>query len=710
MSQLSNVKCKLSNVVHVVIAILSIAIIVYLNFSLVRFLFIGEFSQIMDSIEISYIQMAKFWVEGGGLWQPLWYFGYPWHVFYSPLLPALEVLTHQILEFSFAHAYRVIAAAGYVLVPVSLFFFVWQISKSKTGALISALFYSFVPSIIAVIFNEVRQDTLSSLFEPRRFTILVRWGEGPHTLSLVFVPLFGVFLSRFSNGRKFIDLVCASFFLGLAALTNPAALWAAFLLVLAFIFAEIFRKGVVILDTVKNLFILGILTFGLIAFWYNLPFISTFSKEGSGALNNWSAMFPWGFFPILAVFLAIFLIVGKLTKGIAGLTLSTFWFLALFAIVFIYYASGESHLEYIPQALRLNTEVDMALAVVLGVLVSKIFLFLTEGIKRLKFVTYPLALLILFVPIVTLLFWWDQLRQVLPEFTKPLSASRIGDIKNTAEYLTANKLKELTAGTDQRIVVSGNYGFWLNFFENVPQIRGGHFQSSTHFWPDHAYYQITNGADGQISLAWLKIANVGKLVYSTAGSKEPFKDYKVPVEKFSGVLKENLSENGDIYFDVPLKNDSLAKVVDANAFKQIIKPTNAIDSKPIHQYVNWLEQKADKKLKLTKISNSRYKIEGELGEGEAVLFQQTYDSGWKVKTLRPIRQAQGRQDSGQGGGWKVVKDPLDFMVLVPKNSGRFEIELVYGKPISVWLGYLITAITLGWILYKTSRTYRTNRT
>jgi hypothetical protein len=679
-----------------------VLVITYLNFTLIRFLFVGEFSQNMGSIEISYIQMAKFWVEGGGLWQPLWYLGYPWHVFYTPLLPALEVLAHQILNFSFAHAYRVIVGAGYVLAPVSLFFFVWQVSKSKTGAFVSALFYSFVPSIIAFLFPEVRADTLSALAEPRRFAILVRWGEGPHTLALAFLPLFGLFLARFVDRRKFLDLLAASIFLGLVALTNAVALWAGLLLVLAFLLSEFGKKDASFIGIIKNFFGLAILTFGLIAFWFNLPFILTFFREGSGVLDNWLAMFPWGFIPLGAVVLAVFLLVQKVSREIPGLSLSIFWFLALFAIVFIYYASGESRLEYVPQALRFNTEVDLALSMVCGVLVSKLFLFLTEKISKLKLIGYFLAVLVVSLPIVILLFWASQLLEELSSYTKPLSASQTGDIKKTAEYQTAKKLKELTNGTDQRVVAPGNYGFWLNFFADVPQLRGALYQSSTHFWPDHIYYQITNGSDENISLAWLKIANIGKLVYTTIGSREIYKDYKVPVEKFGGVLKEISAENGDIYFDVPLKNDNLAKVVDANTFRQIRKPLNAIDSEPIYQYVGWLEQKADKKLKLTKISASHYKIEGELGESEAVLFQQTYDSGWRVKALR--------QDSGQGGEWKVTKDPLDFMVLSPKSAGKFEIELIYGKPLSVWLGYLITLATLAWVGYTTYKTYRTYKT
>src|SRR3989344_3771831 len=135
------------NIANAILFLIFIFIISYVNFLLVKNLFFGEYSQNIASIEISYIQMAKFWVGGGGLWQPLWYLGYPWHVLYTPILPFFEVILHQIGDISFAHAYRVVVATGYVLAPVSIFLFVWQISKSKTGAFVAAFFYSVVPSI-----------------------------------------------------------------------------------------------------------------------------------------------------------------------------------------------------------------------------------------------------------------------------------------------------------------------------------------------------------------------------------------------------------------------------------------------------------------------------------------------------------------------------------------------------------------------------------
>ena len=696
------------------ITLVFLTVIAYLNFGIIRYFFEGEFNQNLASIEISYIQMAKFWVEGGGLWQPLWYLGYPWHVFYTPLLPFLEILQHSIFGFSYAHAYRVITGLGYVLAPLSLFLFVWQISKSKTGAFISALFYSFVPSVISLIFAEVGADTLSGVLEPRRFTILVRWGEGPHILALVFLPLFGFFLSRFLEKNRFPrpeghgslllaqdslhlrlesrsffarnklwDLVGACIFLGLVALTNAIVLWAAILLMLSFFLSELTKKSAEFISTVKGFLLLGIISMGFVAFWYNLPFVFTFFREGGSAFNNWKTMFPWGFLPLLAIFTGLFLIIKKITSKFTGLPFSIFWFLMLFGIVYIYYASGENRLEYVPQALRLNTEVDMALSVLAGVSVSNLFLFITQREYKTKYIQYAqftIAVLIIGALGIPILVWVRTLLDNLPYYARPMT-----QIENTAEYRVAEKLRELTSGTDQRVLAPGNYGFWLNYFEPVPQLRGALYQSSTHYWPEHIYYQFTNGTDAEISLSWLKIANVGKLVYTTSASAEPYKDYKVPRDKFDSILSETYAEGGDVFYSVPLKNDVLAKVIDRNALKVLKKPVNAIDNEAINKYLLWLEEKSNKQLHVSNISNNHWQIKGEINDGEAVLFQQTYDSGWRVK---------GK------GDWKVTKDPMDFVVLVPERSGPFEVNLVYGKPFSVYLGYLITLATIAFMGWK----------
>lgn len=670
---------------NLLVTIALVLAIAFLNYQLIRFWFAGDFSQNMASIETSYVQMAKFWSEGGSLWQPQWYFGHPWSVFYTPFLPTLELVAHNILNFSFAHAYRVITGAAYVLVPVSLFLFVWQISKSRTGALVAGLFYSFLPSLMALLFGEIANDVLSAGMEPRRFAIMVRWGEGPHTLSLVFIPMFGLFLSRYFEKGRFRDLIFVSFSLALCALTNAIAVWVALLLVFSMVLSELIRGVNEFIGLSKKLFSVFLLTFGLISFWYNWQFVTTFFKEGGGALNNWLALVPWGLSVVVLIFGASFILMRKFLRKFAYLPFVIYWFLLLFAIVFIYYASGDNRLEYAPQALRLNTEVDMALATLAGFFISKIYLWgskLGSGISKIG--TVAISSVIFIVPSALILVFGMDLSERLPDHTKSMGDGNSIAIENTAEYRVATKLGELTKGSDQRVIAPGNYGFWLNYFEPVPQLRGALFQSSTNFWPEHFYYQITNGSDPEIGLALLKIANVGKLVFTGPGSGEIYKDYKVGEEKFSSVLNKVYEDRGDVYYSAPLKNDALAKVVDVNEILSVTKAKNAIDSGPIYKYVSSIEKNASKKISFEKITNGKYKIAGDVSEGEGILVQQTYDAGWRVK----------------GGKFSKFRDAFDFLVLVPENEGKFEIELVYSKPFSVYIGYLITILTFGFIFKR----------
>ncbi len=659
-----------------ILAFAFIFIIGYLNFLAIRYFFLGEFNQNIASIEISYVQMAKFWAEGGSLWQPLWYFGYPWHVFYTPVLPFLELAANRLFDFSFAHAYRVITAGAYILVPVSLFLFVWQISKSKTGAFIAGLCYTLLPSVIALLFKGVAADTLSGNLEPRRFAILVKWGEGPHTLGLVFLPIFALFLFRYFEKKNLLNLILASLFLGLCALTNAIVLWAAILLFAAFFLSEIVGGLDKIIPGVKQAIAVLVLTFGFISFWYNIPFLSTFFREGGSSLNNWLSLFPWTFIPIAIVAFIVVVGVGKISKGNRQISFSIFWFLMLFGIIYVYYASGDERIELVPQALRLTTEVDMALGVLAGTLFSTLFLFLWR-LKKVFFVTKVIALTSFVILCAVLILPNLQLVKTLGEFTKPRPE---GDIQKQAEYRVSKKLEEMMQGNNGRVLVPGNYSFWLNYFTNVPQLRGALYQSSTNFWLDHIYYQIANGNSSQIALAWLKIANISKLVFTGPESLETYKDYKTGQGKFDAVLEKISEENGDVFYNVPLKNSTPVKVIDTQSYSKLQKPYNAIDEQKIFSYVSWLEMKSDKKLDVKRLSNSKWQVNGSLDAGEGILLQETYDSGWQIKD--------------KTAGWKKLRDPMDFMVFVPNKSGDVNLEIVYRKPLTVYLGYLISGLTL----------------
>lgn len=665
------------------------AIIIILNYFLIWPQFHGIHTQHIDSIEISYIQMAKFLSDlaGHASWQPFWYFGFPMYVFYTPLLPFAELILGKLTGIEFATAYRILTGTAYIIGPASLYFFVWRLTKRKIGGMVAAAAYSFLPTIFAAVFNDVKGDYLATILEPRRYTIFIRWGEGPHIFSLVFVPLAGLFYIKSLESGRLRDAVLAAFFLTLIAISNPIGLWAAGLLIFAILLGNLVKGEALKLITISGK--VALITLGFSAFWYNPSFISSFFKEGGGAVNNWLAAGIWGVFVIIGVGFGVFWLTKKVLSKVEGLG-TAFWFFAFtFLIVFVYYKSGEARIELVPQALRLNTEVDLALSVILGVVSSASFAFFwTNRFSWLKLFA-PVLPGILLVGILTR---YPILASKLPAPAKSLEAAG-KNVQSLAEFRVAKKLEQLVGNEQTRVVAPGNYGFWLNYFTPIPQLRGALFQSSIHHWPDHIYYQVANGKDAAISLAWLKIGNISHLVYTTGVSAETYKDYKVPTEKFDSVLVRVDEDHGDIYYQVPLKNSIPAKLVSLAGMKNLKVPFNAIDEEPIFSYLSWMEEKSDKKLSFEKINNTTYKISGRVIKGEGILVQDSFHSGWTAKL----------EDRGQIPGsnnLKIKKDPLGFMVIIPKSEGEQTIILQHGTVWQVWFGWSVTAATLGIIIWK----------
>jgi len=671
-------------------------VVILLNYRLIWPQFFGEFTQHLGSIEVSYISMARFisdcWPNSS--WQPFWYFGFPMHVFYTPLLPFLEILGKVLAGWSFAHGYRFLTGLAYVLVPVGLYFFSWYLTGRKIGGLVAAFIYSFLPSIFAFLIDGVRGDFLATEFEPRRYTILVRWGEGPHTFALFFVPLAALFFLWALRSGTFKACLLASVFIVLTALTNAIGLWAIAIFALSLALGELVR-GVKFGDVFKPTTITAFLSVGLAVFWYNPSFLKTFFREGGGTVTSFGAFGPWGPLGTILALVVFFFVIKFLLKKISnffpGLPHGLFWFTFMFLIVYIYYSSGENRLELVPQALRLNTEVDMALAILLGVLVSGIVgLFFKLKVQFSQILAWGLYFILGAVILLPIFTRAQTLSQKMPKWAQPLEAAG-RDLKDTSEYKVA-KWAEANTPQGTRIVAPGNYGFFLNYFVDVPQLRGALYQSSTHRWPDHIYYQLTNGKDADVSLAWLKIGNISNFIYTTGGSQEMYKDYKVSWEKFDEILKRVEERNGDIYYQVPLSNPIPAKIIDLAKMSSLKEPFNAIDKEPIFAYVSWMEEKSDRKLEFKKINNDQYVIAGNFKAGEGILVQMTYDSGWRAKL------------ANNGQKLNVRKDSLGFLVIEPGKEGQQEVILNHKTTtlpiLASWFVTIFTVIISAILLVK----------
>lgn len=658
--------------------------IFWIGFGHIAPLFNGEFTQHLGAIEVSYITMAKFIKASlpAFSWQPNWYFGYPMSVLYTPLLPFFEFMMNSIAGWSYAHAYRILTGIAYAGGLVTLFFFVRGLFRNTVAGVLAALAYGLLPSVIAFLYQEVAQDVFAKSFiDPRRFTILIRWGEGPHIVSLLFAPLAALGILRFlENGSKWW-LVFGALFSAMTVLTNSVGAWGlailGFCIFIGVIVETSTDKSIAAVKTVGLRSVLfGLVSYGLAAFWFNPLFLSNFFREGSGASSYWKNQFPWGWI-LIAGFLAVYLFASKkILAKVKGATTATLFIIIMFWFVNTYYASGHEHIEMVPQVLRLNTEVDMGAAMMLGLGVAVIGRFLAKKQR-----IYQIAMtVVLIIAIVLLLPRHAAIVSELSPYTRSAEEAKI-DLTKSAEYEVATTLEsKVTEG--ERVLVPGNYAFYLNYFTDVPQLRGALFQAAIHPWPEHFYYQITNGKKSEITRDLLKIANVGWLVYN--GPREIYRDFKVPVDKFDEVLTLDEEKNGDRYYKVPLKHTSLAKVV-STSHQGLTPPTNAIDEEAIGAYVQSIES-SDTKLVMRLIKNGTYEISGTVGDEEQILVQMSHVSGWQARNKG-------------GDRLKLQKDPMGFILIDPKQSGEQTIQLTYKTPLTVRIGQFLTVLTLLVILF-----------
>lgn len=662
------------------ILLLSLALLILgFNLYLVWDWLWGDGPANLGSIEVSYVSMAKFLINNRPhlSWAPFWYLGFPFHLFYTPILPVLVAVIKSVTQASFWQAYRWISGAGLVLGPVSLFFMVWYLSKNKIAALISGILYSIMPNIFYFILpsGEVKKDSFTpEFFDPRRLVNVARWGEGPHIFSLVFLPLAGLFFFKALKEKNKLSIFLAAFFIGLTAMTNAVGfyglvLFLASIFVIKMFFSPKGRKRNLILTL-----LMGVLTYGLVAFWYNLSFIGNFFGESGGVLKNWLNIFPWGLlFLIGGFFLLLFILkVVIRNEAIAAVFL---WALVLLVIVAVYYLSAppefwQKRIELAPQALRLMTEVDMGLAALLGLVFGAITNSLT---KKNKILGNFLALILGGgLVAVCFIYGWSYAPAVKESIQAKVKLEETEE-KKIADWASAN----LDSTKGERLFLTGNFAFYLNYFSDVWQLRGGLYQAMTHPWPEHIYYQLRMGKDGKLAKAWLKIINA-KYAIVDASSEIKYKG------KFNILsLSEKLGES-QIY-RVPLANSSPVKIVNLKAMGELGAPLKADEKEPIFAYLDWFEQINPQKATFEKINNDHYLIKAKVGEGEGILVQMAYDQGF-------------RATSNHGNCW-VKKDPLGFMVLFPPKPGEYEVVLKHGRTWKIWLGYLISLGTILFLIF-----------
>jgi len=649
-----------------------------LNMALVFPRFTGEYTQYLGSIEAGYISVAKFIVEHFPHlgWNPLWYMGYPFHIFYTPLLPYLMAAINSLIPtISTPAAYRLITSFLYALGPVTLYILARELTKRDDTALISGLFYSLVPS--ASYFIGGIRDVASGLgYAPWHLLVLVLYGEGPHISGLAFTPLAVLSFLRTLKRPTFGSYLLTAGFISLVALIDLAALYGLALILTVTLFTEMIAGDP--LRKMMTAFKGAILTYGLCAFWYNLSFIRAPFAYKAGEIEIPLGALLWSLIILLPVMMAVFAL---LAERIQKILLPLVWFLLILVITVAHYYFG---LDLSPEPNRYIPEMDMAFAILVGIVVTVGIDRVVKASKRgsllqlLGTVITPALILLLAIPLIGRT--WE------------LTQSRT-DMESTSEY----RIAQFLAAREERgrAYATGTNAFWLNIFSQVPQVRGGLDQSNINPWMAHAAHLINTGQDSSLAELWLKALNVRYVVVNYSDSNVAYKDYRHP-DQFEGLLTEIYRHSGDVIFLVPLRHPELVQAIDSRKLEALNPIQNAIDVQNLSAYVALIEEESPQAIvDYSMENNDHLTIDATLGENAALLVKMTYHAGWRAYS--------------NGNQLPIEPDPLGFMVIKPEMPGEYFVELRHERLWDEWLGYGLTILTLTVIGFRAGWRFRSWR-
>ena len=652
------------------------AILLAVNCHVVRDLFSVGFINQMASIDGAHIAIPRYlsehWRDLG--WFPLWYGGMPYQNTYPPLLRILVALAINLTGASPVVAYHAVTATLYALGPVTLFWLAWRLSRSRAFSFGAAMLYSlFSPS--ALLGPSILKD-LGGPFNARRVQTLLMYGDGPHISSLTLIPLAIVALDAALEKKRPVFYVLAALGMIAVVLTNWFGAVALSVAVMAYLLA---RPQTPAPKSPSNAW-LAALGIGIYAYLLALPWIPPSTLAAISTNSQWAG----GSYRITAQhlkYLGLGLIaLAFLRSACERLRLTLIVRFALFLTVpmaAIVLAAMWFDINILPQPDRYQLEVEM------GFTLLAVF-SLRPLAARMGRRERAIALLGFF------LFCWFQARNYRHfawYMDRPI------DIHGTVEYEAAQWFDRNLKG--QRVFAPGSVGFWLNTFNDTPQLSGGFDQGLTNSLLPAVVYQVytgdgSNGREDEIGELWLKSFGVRAVMVGGAHSREVYKPFHNP-HKFAGRLKELWRDGDDVIYEVS-GSSSLAHVMKREDLAPRT-PAGGVDVDPLRPYVAALENAAWPVAEFRWLAPSRAVITASLEKSQILSVQVNYHPGWHARANgRPCR---------------VSQDKLGLLVVEPACDGPCTVELNYDGGAEMWAARILSwcALLAGilWIAFPRRR-------
>ncbi len=209
-----------------------------------------------------------------------------------------------------------------------------------------------------------------------------------------------------------------------------------------------------------------------------------------------------------------------------------------------------------------------------------------------------------------------------------------------------------------RMMVSGSVRLWYDNWNDLPQISGGAEPAARNPLNEHAVWRIRADQSAELPLLWMRALGVDAVAVHGEGSEEIFHDFNNP-KKFAGILPVLFDSGaGDVIYQVRAR-PAIAWVVDAKATAALRAPRNGLDAEALRAYVAVLER--GRPAEAVWESTDAVRIRAGRGEGEAILFQVTYDPNWRASSGEVRRDALGQ-----------------ILILAPRGREEIPIEFVVG--------------------------------
>jgi len=642
--------------------------ILFLNLIIVAPLFLGEYSR-FDSSQPIYLRAFQFFNQGWPhiLWANFWQAGFSFSSVFSPLLFVLiKIIT--FLGLPPAGVFRILSGLGYAIIPVCLYFFVNILSKRKIAAFVAALAFSLLPSLKILLFSGIKEISVKFTYAPWLF-IENSLGNLPHILSFCLVLLAGTYFLYTLKHANLKKIVICSLLIALAVLFDFLSFFCVLILLFVLMFSEVLLSDKIAQSRLGIFLICLIIAFGLFSFWYNPSFFYNFFANGQGMKTGQDLLniIPYLILIVPWLIIIIFYFFGY-RRHLQSLFVGFGWFSLSFLICFAFYFFNKS---LVPEVERYVVTMNMALAIVLGVLVTHFFDWLGRvGAAKYRLANFFRYLFVLGLVCLISYYAWPFLRN---SWSYNLAQQNIQQAKI---YKISEWFKNNVNPNGSRVFLTENDKNWFSVFSSQFQESGPLKENQLE---NNLIYAINNyfeqGNDPETTMILAQATNTAYFVVS---------DQFLNTERLEKIGQKVFEIDNYKIFKISLKNEGLVQKIKLSEFSALNQIKQDLNNEDIKSYLTWQKELAETKIDYQFLNSQRIEIKSDLAENEGLLVKINYDKSFKAKE--------------GDNNLKIEKDPWGFMVIKPNKTGQQVIALEYGLSLGRLLGFDITILTIFFLI------------